>query len=306
MKISAKRLIRNLAAAAVIITVSLVGVSQSGIFRLAAELHLPVASNTAVTRNQHVLIDHSNAHDGYVMIRFLTPTNMTVAVLITGPDAVQYSYRLRGDGEFEVFPLTAGDGSYLIQVLENIEAGTNRFSLRGSATIDVTLTSEFAPFLRPNQFVNFNAYSEVVRVAAELICADMSIVEKIAAVYYFVITNIDYDVELARTVQSGYVPDLDEVLARGKGICFDYASLMAAMLRSQGIPARLAIGYVGLGNQEVYHAWIDVYSEEEGWLNAVVFFDGETWRLLDPTFSAGGAPPEFVGDGSNYRVVYFH
>ena len=41
------------------------------------------------------------------------------------------------------------------------------------------------------------------------------------------ITNISYDEEKARTVESGYLPDVDETLESGKGICFDYAALNA-------------------------------------------------------------------------------
>ena len=48
-----------------------------------------------------------------------------------------------------------------------------------------------------------------------------------------------------------------------KGICFDYAALMTAMLRSQGIPTKLEIGYSG----EVYHAWISTYIDEIGWVD---------------------------------------
>ncbi len=90
---------------------------------------------------------------------------------------------------------------------------------------------------------------------------------------------------MARTVKSGYLPDVDKVLERKKGICFDYAAVMTAMLRSLKIPCKLVIGYAGVE----YHAWINVYSEDSGWMDGVVFFDGKTWRLLDPTFASGGA-----------------
>ena len=54
-------------------------------------------------------------------------------------------------------------------------------------------------------------------------------------------------------------PDVDSVMAEKKGICFDYAALMASMLRSQGVPVKLVVGYTSQG---VYHAWINVWSEE--------------------------------------------
>ena len=60
---------------------------------------------------------------------------------------------------------------------------------------------------------------------------------------------------------------------------------MAAMLRSQNIPCKLVVGFAG----KVYHAWINVYIEGVGWVDQLIYFDGKTWSLMDPTFvSAGG------------------
>ena len=73
-----------------------------------------------------------------------------------------------------------------------------------------------------------------------------------AAVYDYMVKNIQYDTKKAASVQNGYLPSPDETLKTGKGICFDYASLAAAMLRSEGIPCKLITGYVG---EETYHAW---------------------------------------------------
>ena len=107
-------------------------------------------------------------------------------------------------------------------------------------------------------------------------------------------------------MQSGYLPDVDEILASGKGICFDYASLMAAMLRSQNIPTKLVVGYTGY----VYHAWINVYAQESGWVEGVIFFDGSQWKLMDPTFASSGKSSDailaYIGDGTNYSAKYFY
>ena len=60
---------------------------------------------------------------------------------------------------------------------------------------------------------------------------------------------------LALTVPSGYLPELDNVISKKMGICFDYASLAAAMLRVQGVPTKLVIGYA----DSSYHSWNEVY-----------------------------------------------
>ena len=96
---------------------------------------------------------------------------------------------------------------------------------------------------------------------------------------------------------------IDETLSTKKGICFDYASLTAAMLRSIGIPAKLAIGY----SASVRHAWIDVYIQSVGWVERAVEFNGDEWKLMDPTFAATGTDEsiqEYIGDGDNYITEY--
>lgn len=125
-------------------------------------------------------------------------------------------------------------------------------------------------------------------------------------IYQYVTTHITYDTEKAASVSTGYLPDIDETLRTGKGICFDYAALTASMLRSLSIPARLDIGYSG----DVRHAWVDVYIESIGWVKRAVEFNGNEWKMIDPTFAAAAgnedneAIDEYIGDSSNYTVQY--
>jgi len=265
---------------------------------------VPTASGVNVSRNAKAEIDYSNSSDGYVKIRFMERITQQVRVIITGPTGARYQYHLNTDGRWEVFPLSDGNGSYTIGVFEQVTG--NRFATANTVTINVRLVDEFAPFLRPNQFVNFNANSRAVARANELVRGSTSVIDTVTRVYSFVVENIEYDFVLAANVRSGYVPDIDAVLASGRGICFDYAALMTAMLRSQGVPTKLVIGYAG----DVFHAWISVHSAETGWINNIIHFDGTTWRLMDPTFSStsnGSANfARFVGDGTNYRPTHFH
>jgi transglutaminase-like putative cysteine protease len=201
-----------------------------------------------------------------------------------------------------VFPLASGNGTYTIGVFRNISG--NQFSTDFSITTRVTISDEFAPFLRPNQFVNYNENTLAVVATAELVSEATTPLEKIEIIYNFVTSEFSYDTALATSVQSGYVPDLDRVWNARKGICFCFASITAAMLRSQGIPTKLVFGYV----REVYHAWISVWTEETGWIDSTIFFDGEKWILMDPTFRAGASSSQslarFIGDGSRYTVRF--
>jgi transglutaminase-like putative cysteine protease len=117
---------------------------------------------------------------------------------------------------------------------------------------------------------------------AELSAGKTDTLDKVAAIYSYVVNNISYDYDKVATLQSGYLPDLDQVLAAKKGICFDYAALMAGMLRSQNIACKLVVGYA----DTAYHAWISVWTPSSGWIDGVIFFDGVSWQMMDPTYAS--------------------
>lgn len=265
-------------------------------------LLLPEASDKAVKKNEKAEIDYSNTVDGYVMARFTASTGKRLKVQVTGPTTT-YTYDLPA-GDWATFPLSDGNGGYKVTVLEN--AGGNKYATVISASIQVTLEDEFAPFLRPNQYVDYGEAQNTIDKAAELTKDITDPLVKVEKVYDFVVASLTYDKDKAASVQSGYLPVLDDILAAKKGICFDYASLMAGMLRSQGVPCKLVVGYAGTA----YHAWISVWTEETGWVDGVIFFDGKVWQRMDPTFASSNQGSEsimkYIGDGNNYTAKYLY
>lgn len=225
-----------------------------------------------------------------------------VKVRITKGEAV-YDYDLDPAGT--VFPLQSGSGTYNIKVLENVSGKTYAVALDENFSADIK--SEFAPYLVPSQYISYSQSDDCVYKAAELCAGKSGTVEKAAAMFGYITSNVKYDKELAASVKSGYVPDPDKTLESGKGICFDYASLFASMCRSQNIPAKLVMGYVR-GN--VYHSWNEIYTEESGWVTVDIFLKGSGWELLDPTFYASAsdksAVAEYIGDGSDYSAIYYY
>ena len=264
----------------------------------------PEASGTLTKESGQAVIDYSHTEDGYVMVRWTGGADARVKVLVKGPSGTTYQYDLDLYGSYETFPLSDGSGWYNIGVYRNVD-GTQYATIM-TLDISVALRDEFAPFLRPNQYVNYSLSSLAVGKAAELCAGISDSLEKTAAVYNYVVNNVSYDTVKAQTVTSGYLPDIDETYLTGRGICFDYAALMAGMLRSQGVPVKLVIGYTG----SAYHAWLSVYSQTDGWMNAQIYFDGHTWKLMDPTFASNGSQSEsimqYIGNGANYQAKYLY
>ena len=235
-------------------------------FAFAAVVALyPQADGTVVYQNKGTTVDASHADQGYVMVQHTQSTKKLKMRIMKG--ASTSTYDLSSEGNNETFPLSFGSGDYKLQVFAQV-SGT-RYTNDSSVSFSVEISDETLPFLYPNQYVWYTAQSATVLKGDEL-CAGIDTDEdRLAAIRAYVVKNIIYDYVLAATVQTGYLPVVDDVLASGKGICFDYAALMACMLRTQGIPAKLVIGYA----DTVYHAW-----------NSVLI-DGE-WQHVDATAEA--------------------
>lgn len=275
--------------------------AEKGLRDNTPECLIPEATGTTVYENETTVMDASNIGEGYFIIQYIG-SNAKVKLQVTDPAQVVTTYSLAVDGgKQEVFPLSGGDGTYLITVYENITG--KQYAVAFTQEIDVTLNESHLPFLYPNQYVEFESTDETIAIAEKLAYPANTDLDVVSNVFNYCIANIEYDYEEAETVQSGYIPDIDEVISTGKGICLDYAAVMTSMLRSQKIPTRMEVGYAGTA----YHAWISTYIEDIGWVNGIVEFDGTEWKLMDPTFARNATESslkEFIGDGSNYTMKF--
>lgn len=275
------------------------GTEKKGTRGSTPNVRIPKASGTTVFSSETACIDASHTDEGYVSASY-SGSNEKVKLQIIGPDQITYTYNLHG-ADYEVFPLTSGDGVYTVGIYENISDTTYAAAL--SANVDAALSDPLTPYLYPNQYVNFTESSLPVKKSAELAVSADTDAEVIELVYNYITTTFTYDYDKAASVTSGYLPVIDEIYEAQTGICFDYAAVIAAMLRSQNIPTRLEVGYLG----EQYHAWISVYLKETGWLNGVISFTDDTWTLLDPTSaSASKAPKDFLAETDQYTTKYFY
>ena len=243
-------------------------------------------------------IDTSSVSLGYVAAAAESTSRLKFQVTL---GEMSYYYDLPNDGTPIVCPLNMGDGTYSFNIMQNT-SGSNYVSIT-PAEADVVLESEFEPFLRPNVFCDYTSESACVLKAQELARNAENEGDVLRAVYEWIASTITYDTEKATTLAdaTGYVPNPDSTLAQKSGICFDYASLAAAMLRSLGIPCKIITGYVSPDG--IYHAWNMVYLDGS-WVSVQVNIESNTWSRIDLTFAAAGASQEFVGDGTTYTDRY--
>ena len=249
--------------------------------------------------NEEVQVDLSACSDGYVALR-CEPTSTKIKFQVIKEDLTN-TYSVV-PGEDQIFPLQSGNGKYLFKVMKNISG--KKYAELYSCEADVKIDDPFDPFLRPNQYANYEKDSDCVKLAGTFVGTKGDVEGFITTVYEYICSHVTYDTEKAKTVQSGYLPDPDATLKDGKGICFDYACLTASMLRSQGVPCQIIFGYVA--PDDIYHAWNKFYTEKGGWTLVEFKVNAKEWNRVDLTFHANSASNEFIGDGSNYLEAYIY
>ncbi len=258
-------------------------------------------TNASITERGWV--DWSNAAQGYISAAYTGSKSKAKLRLKCGDKT--YDHDLTPDGKECYFPLSCGSGTYTVILYEQIE-GT-KYTRAINAEFSAVISDEVGIFLYPNRYINFSLSSECVEKTSRLCAGKNGDIEKIAAVFGWITENITYDYALASSVKSGYVPNPDSVLSAKKGICFDYASLMAAMLRSQDIPTRLVIGYA---SPDIYHAWNEVYTTETGWIAPQLLLSIKGYNTVDATFYAGAenksAIAEYISNSGNYSAIYYY
>lgn len=240
----------------------------------------PQQSGTNVLTSKSLVVDASNASQGYIMAHG-DAGNKRLKLRVT-QGQYKLTYDLNTTGEYETFPLQLGDGSYTVELFENVSG--KKYSAEGKVSVDVKLDDPYAPFLGPNQYVNYTQDTEAVKTSYEL-CEGMTDEQEIfETIRSYIKTNYLYDYVKAATVKSGTLPDIDGCYETKMGICQDLAALAACMLRVQGVPTRLMVGYTG----KMYHAW------------NIVIINGEE-VLYDPTLELSA-----IESGQTYTVERYY
>ena len=112
-------------------------------------------------------------------------------------------------------------------------------------------------------------WTDDIDALSDEICSEAkSDKEKVQAIYRWITNNIRYDYEAEMVYQN---VDISRTVETKKGICFDYATLFAALCRSQGIPCFILDGY-SRDNSSYRHTWNRVYYDNRYW-NLDVTYD---------------------------------
>ncbi len=190
-------------------------------------------------------------------------------LLLVEKDGVRYSYPIV-DKDVNQFPLQLGNGDYTVRLMQNTEG--NKYKELDKTTVSLELTNTNTVFLNSIQDIEWNDNQKSILKAKELTKGLKTDEQKVKAIYAYVTKNFKYDYAKAKTVTSGYFPNVESIYAKKTGICYDYSSVVAAMLRSVDVPTKLVKGYA-TPTKGVYHAWNEVLV-------------GGKWKVIDTTSDA--------------------
>jgi hypothetical protein len=224
--------------------------------------------------DEDICTDYSDK--GLLRICYQSDSNARLKLQVI-KDGNSVHYNLKGDGSFEDFSLQYGSGDYTARIMQNIK--DDEYFVVKAKSFTVTLSDENAVYLNSIQNVNWSYQDTPIRDVRYIVSGSLIGLEDARLLsgcsddlYQYIINNIEYDSLKIFNLMYDYLPDIEKTYLENTGICYDYASLFAAMLRSINIPAKLVKGYTA-ENPKVYHAWNEVY------------IDGE-WVVIDTTLDA--------------------
>jgi protein-glutamine gamma-glutamyltransferase len=124
-----------------------------------------------------------------------------------------------------------------------------------------------------------NVDPEIMRLATRVTANAPSSFDKAAALEQYLFTNYQYSLRQQRT--PGVDPISDFLFNRKQGHCEYFASAMALMLRTIGIPSRVVNGFRGGEFNSLTGSYVIRAREAHSWVEA--YFPSQGWISFDPT-----------------------
>ena len=122
-----------------------------------AEVLMP-ERGSRVKKNGSLTVDYSNCSEGYVIVRAKpSKSRLKVRFECGGKDI---HYDLNGEGEYEVFPLSFGNGTYTIGLFRQVSHSD--YEKTGSVRLKVSMPDPYRAFLYPNQWINYTPETPAV------------------------------------------------------------------------------------------------------------------------------------------------
>lgn len=181
--------------------------------------------------------------------------------------------------------------------------------------------AEYKKYLQSDKYVNLN--DSLLRQITNTIVKSQNPYEKLITLYRYVYTHMKYSQQspIRNTGSFNAIRDIlrgQQILNKQTdfyqinnqrvsvnkqlgGSCFDYATLLAAMLRLQNIPTRIVTGYVvSLETLQQNKKLINITNNVHVWCEVYLYPYG--WIIVDPTINSQQIVPSVEVIGNNTMI----
>jgi protein-glutamine gamma-glutamyltransferase len=219
----------------------------------------------------------------------LEPFVNNVFFLMANPQSLHGNYRqLSGDSFADVYNFDPDRPLNRYEADSILRLGRTRVARNHSAGYPPQVLLDF---------MGPTPVDQRVRVLAQQITSTApGPYEKAAALESYLSSHFTYTLELPKTTPAD--PIASFLFERRRGHCEYFASAMAVMLRTLGIPSRVVNGFSGGEYNDVSSQYVIRASEAHSWVEA--YIPGEGWMQFDPTPASTG----LTGSHSNRFLLY--
>lgn len=228
-------------------------------------------------------------YDGAITVQYYSSSASSYTLQVSANDKSSFIRNIPADNSTLRIPLIHGTGTYTLIITEMVNNSVARtvstHSVQAGGTVQAGTTTQTAQpstdaaaqsgtsasgwvvdtsdsYLTAVSDINWSENLTSVKKARELCTTSMTEKEKAQAVYNHLVAMLTYNFDIVGKLPSGYTPNMDTTYSTKTGICYDFSSLYAGMMRSVGVKCKLVKGYNSM--VDGYHAWNEVYYDG-GW-----------------------------------------
>ena len=207
----------------------------------------------------------------------LPPNTSSQKIFLNRLDPAPVRTRLDADGNILADYQVAAGQSLTVRTDISAQVKYLEYDLAKGGTKDQIPASLVQQYTGATRYWQTNDASLRTK-ASQVVGKETKVVEMIRSLQKYTVDTLTYNNEKIKyNIRQGSSKALRDP---NNAVCLEYSDLMIALLRSQGIPARMPVGYAYTGNlkqsravTDSLHSWVEAYVPGIGWIN------------LDPTWA---------------------
>lgn len=195
-----------------------------------------------------------------------------VFFLLATPESLAGNYRaVTENPDGSVFNL---DNEHPVARYEADSRISTPVAVRFQSPSDISANTGFSDYLQLPELD-----SRIATLTDKIVVNAKTPYDRASAIETYLRTHYGYTLQLANTKSTDPISDF--LFVRRRGHCEYFASAMAIMLRTIGIPSRVVNGFAGGEFNDITSQYVIRASDAHSWVEA--YIPGEGWLAFDPT-----------------------